>query len=200
MHLAVFGGTFDPPHNGHLALCLFARELLAIDRIVISVSNNPLKQTRGASDSHRKHMAELLAAEINLTGTTCEVSGWELEKRQPSYTVDLLHYINNLYPKAGITLLLGEDSFREFPLWKEHEKLCSLCRIAVFRRMTNEKEYLTAATDEWKDRPENLTFIDFSYPVSSTEIRELAAEGRSIANLVPPSVRRYITEQGLYRK
>ncbi|TLU88563.1 MAG: nicotinate (nicotinamide) nucleotide adenylyltransferase [Chlorobium sp.] len=200
MHLAVFGGTFDPPHNGHLALCLFARELLAIDRIVISVSNNPLKQTRGASDSQRKHMAELFAAEINLTGTTCEVSGWELEKRQPSYTVDLLHYIKNLYPKAGITLLLGEDSFREFPLWKEHEKLCSLCRIAVFRRMTTEKEYLTAATDEWKDLPENVTFIDFSYPVSSTDIRELAATGRSIENLVPPSVRRYITEQGLYRK
>ncbi|NTW82233.1 MAG: nicotinate (nicotinamide) nucleotide adenylyltransferase [Chlorobiaceae bacterium] len=200
MNLAVFGGTFDPPHNGHLALCLFARELFDIDRIIISVSNNPLKKTRGATDSHRKHMAELLAAEINLTGLSCEVSGWELEKRQPSYTVDLLRHIKNLYPDAGITLLIGEDSFREFPLWKEHETLCSLYRIAVFRRITAEKESVPAITVEGKDRQENVTFIDFTYPVSSTDIREFAATGRSIESLVPPSIRRYITDQGLYRK
>lgn len=198
MHLAVFGGSFDPPHNGHLALCLFARELLDIDRIIISVSNNPLKRTPGASDSQRKHMVELLSAEINLTGTSCEVSGWELEKRRPSYTVDLLDYVHSLYPNADITLLIGEDSFREFPLWKEHEKLYSLCNIVVFMRMDPEKD--SGNIDNGKGFTGNVTFIDFSYPVSSTEIRELVASGRSIEHLVPPSVCRYIAEQALYRK
>jgi len=196
VHLAVFGGTFDPPHNGHLALCLFARELLDIDRLVISVSNNPLKQNNKAGDVHRKRMAELLSSEINSTGSYCEVSEWELEKRQPSYTVDLLRYFHTCYPNDTLTLLVGEDSFREFSLWKEHEKLFCLCRIVVFRR---------TSTDESLSPPDILhgkravRFIDFSYGVSSTEIRELVAAGTSLAKLVPSSISRYISTHALYR-
>ena len=128
MHLAVFGATFDPPHNGHLALCLFARELLDIDRLIVSVSNNPFKQNRAAADVHRMRMAELLSREINLTGVCSEVSGWELEKKQPSYTVDLLRYLHLLYPADKLTLLVGEDSFREFSSWKESERLFLVMR------------------------------------------------------------------------
>ena len=98
MHLAVFGGSFDPPHNGHLALALFAREILAIDRIIISASNNPLKLNRLESDGHRKRMAMLLSSEINSTGACSEVSGWELQKKEPSYTVDLLLHLHHRYP------------------------------------------------------------------------------------------------------
>lgn len=196
MHLAVFGGTFDPPHNGHLALCLFARELLSIDRIIVSVSNNPFKQIRGASDRHRKRMADLLSAELNLTGSFSEVSGWELEKQQPSYTVDLLRYIHALYPQEKLTLLVGEDSFREFDSWKDVDALYSLCDIAVFARSPLLVQ--DSSPDELQ-RKEHIKFIDFSCSMSSTAIRELVASGQSIASLVPSSVHHYINEHGLYR-
>jgi len=195
VHMAVFGGTFDPPHNGHLALSLYARELLQIDRIFISVSNNPLKHNRRAADVHRKRMAELLSAEINRTGLCSQVSGWELEKQQESYTVDLLNYVHQLYPHDNLTLLVGEDSFREFPLWKDYEKLFSLCDIVVFRRAETGIHLLPP---DALQRKESIATIDFTYGVSSTEIRELVATGQTISRLVPSSVHRYIIEHALY--
>ena len=196
MHFAVFGASFDPPHNGHLALSLFARELLRLDRILISVSNNPFKQKRGTTDVHRKCMAELLAREINRTGVCCEVSGWELEKKQPSYTVDLLRHLHRLYPTDKLTLLVGEDSFREFALWKEPDKLFSLCDIAVFSRASVSHNTPPPATMLPKG---SLKVIDFSAPISSTLIRDCVAAGTPFSHLVPPSVYRYIMEHGLYR-
>lgn len=197
MHLAIFGGSFDPPHNGHLALALFARELLAIDRIIISASNNPFKLNRIEVDGHRKRMATLLSSEINSTGACSEVSGWELLKKEPSYTVDLLLYLHHLYPAESLTLLIGEDSFRELSQWKSVEKIFSLCDIVVFRR---------AATEAGR-QSENIAllkgavrFIDFDAPVSSSTIRGRALAGRSIAEFVPLSVHRYIIEHGLYHQ
>ena len=195
MHLAVFGGTFDPPHNGHLALCLFAKELLQIDRLIISVSNNPFKQHREAGDGHRMRMAELISSEINRTGSCCEVSGWELEKQHASYTVDLLRYLHARYPHDRLTLLVGEDSFREFSSWKEHETLLLLCDVVVFGRSSIEMSRTSCLTPN----AVATRFIDFVCPVSSTEVREVAAAGKSISRLVPDSVRRYINQHALYR-
>ncbi|MCX6179769.1 MAG: nicotinate (nicotinamide) nucleotide adenylyltransferase [Chlorobiales bacterium] len=195
MHLAVFGGTFDPPHNGHIALCLYARELLKIDKIIISVSNNPFKQNRSAADEHRKRMAELLSSEINRAGSCSQVSGWELEKKQPSFTVDLLRYIHEVYSKDRVTLLIGEDSFREFSSWKDYDQLFSLCDIAVFRRTSAD---INISPPETPLQRGNIKFIDFAYEVSSTAIRELIAAGQSISRFVPLSVHRYIIDNGLY--
>ena len=195
MHLAIFGGTFDPPHNGHLALCLFAREQLAVDRLIISVSNNPFKQSRGAGDLHRFRMAELLSSEINRAGFCCEASGWELEKQQPSYTVDLLRHLRSRYSDDRLTLLVGEDSFREFASWKEYEKLFFLCGIVVFRRASAERGMLPGNPPD----AQPVRFIDFTSPVSSTEVRERAVAGTSLARVVPASVDRYIARHALYR-
>ncbi len=197
MHLAVFGGSFDPPHNGHLALALFARELLCIDRIIISVSNNPFKERRVASDLYRLRMAALLSAEINLAGESSEVSTWELEQqqpRQPSYTVDLLRHIHALYPQERVTLLVGEDSYSEFSSWKEPEEIRALAAIAVFGRRL---EGVPLPPAEARG-PQNVRYIDFAAPVSSSDIRQLIGAGHSVAGLVPPSVLRYITRHNLY--
>lgn len=200
MHLAVFGATFDPPHNGHLALCLFARELLGIDRLIVSISNNPFKPDRVAADEHRMRMAELLSQEINLTGSCSEVSGWELEKNQPSYTVDLLRYFRALYPADKLTLLVGEDSFREFSTWKESDKLFALCDIVVFSRAITTITQSSLPPHEPLPREGAVRFVDFTCGVSSTVVRDVLATGRSISRLVPPSVHHYIMEHGLYRQ
>ena len=194
MRIAVFGGTFDPPHNGHLALCLFARELLGIDRLIISVSNNPFKEPSGASDSDRRKMAALLADEINRTGETAEASGWELSRNSFSYTIDLLRYVRALYPAAEMMLLVGEDSYREMPRWKSFEEIIRFCPVVVFRRQPQPGESGTA-----QSAIAGFRFIDFDMPVSATVIRENVASRQSIAPFLPSSIRRYIDGHSLYR-
>ena len=192
MHLAVFGDTFDPPHNGHLALCLFARELLGIDRIIISVSNNPFNQKRDASDEHRTQMAELLAAEINRNGACCEVIDWELGTHEPSYTVDLMRSVSERYLPDKLTLLVGEDSFKEFPAWKEITTLFALCTIVVFRRPSAE----VSTPASWMHR--EVLFIDFACQISSTHVRRLLYASESVSGLVPVPILQYIKQRSLY--
>jgi len=193
--VALYGGSFDPPHNAHLALCLFAAELLRPDRFLISVSNNPFKRRCAAADVHRKRMARLLAAELAGVGIDAEVSGWELEKKQPSYTVDLVRYVRSIYPHDRLTLLIGEDSYREITTWKSWKSIPDLCDLAVFGRSGGTDGSLTQQVSFAEDM---VRFIDLDYPVSSTQIREAIAAGRTVAGLVPLSIRHYITEHGLY--
>lgn len=194
MRLGVFGGTFDPPHNGHLALCLEARARLGLDRLIISVSKNPLKAYAVASDADRKAMAELLAGEINVTGNFAEVIGWELDRPGPSYTVDLLHHLRELYPDAELILLIGEDSYHEMPRWRAIEEIASLCRIVVFMRSRESFE-----SDSLVGLLPTARIVDFDMPVSATAIRRLVAEGGTVSQLLPASISRYMAEHALYR-
>jgi nicotinate-nucleotide adenylyltransferase len=193
--VALYGGSFDPPHNAHLALCLFAAELLLPDRLLISVSNNPFKRRYAAADVHRKRMARLLADELVGVGIVAEVSGWELEKKQPSYTVDLVRYVRSIYPYDRLTLLIGEDSYREITTWKSWESLPSLCNLAIFGR-SGSAEGSHAQQVAFAEGA--VRFIEFDYPVSSTQIRETIAAGHTVSGLVPSSIRHYIAEHGLY--
>ena len=194
MRVGVFGGTFDPPHNGHLALCLLARERLALDRLVISVSKNPLKAPADASDGHRQRMVGLLADEINLTGDFAEVSSWELLRPGSSYTIDLLHHLRHEYSYAELVLLVGEDSYRDMPRWKEFSRIPDLCTIAVFMRMNAAP---VGGVPSGVLPP--ALFVDFDMPVSATEVRRLLQNGESAAHLLPPAIEGYISDNGLYR-
>ena len=194
MRLGVFGGTFDPPHNAHLALCLYAREMLDLDRLIISVSKNPFKAPSDAPDAERGAMARLLADEINATGAIAEVCGWELAQPGVSYTIDLLHHVGSLYPGAELVLLVGEDSYREMSRWKSPAEISSLCQIAVFGR----PGFTVAGVASEGALPQARHFL-FDMPVSATSVRNLVAEGQPIHHLVPPTITAYIASRGLYR-
>jgi nicotinate-nucleotide adenylyltransferase len=194
VRIGVFGGSFDPPHNGHLALCLLAREQLGLDRILISVSKNPFKSSADAPDSHRKKMTELLASEVNATGDFVTVSDWELGRPGPSYTIDFLRHLRQECGNPELLLLVGEDSYRDMPGWKSSDEIPGLCSIVVFTRPTAFSRNDTEAGILPPAR-----FVDFDLPVSATEVRELMKNGRSATHLLPPSIAGYIEANGLYR-
>lgn len=198
MRLAVFGGTFDPPHNGHLALCLYARELLPMDRLVISVSNNPLKEIPRSTDRDRVKMAELLAETINGTGRIAEVCNWEVNRGQPSYTIDLIAYLEELYSCRNITFLVGEDNYRSFQQWKSWEELIRHLNFVVFGRSADSDEASEAAGLE-SSQEQKFRHIDFNLPLSSTEIRERIASGDNCADQIPSPIWQYIVENRLYQ-
>jgi nicotinate-nucleotide adenylyltransferase len=190
------GGSFDPPHNGHLALALAARELLNVECLFLSPSRNPFKGGSLLDDEHRIQLVELLAKEVNRTGSGCEVCRWEIEQAVPSYTVELIRYLTQSYPTWRFTLILGEDNFHSFHLWKEYQEILRLCHVAVFRRSS---EAAKPTQDETLLQQEGVSFYNFDAPLSSTEIREQLRAGLSVNGLLPSSILRYIEQEGLYR-
>jgi nicotinate-nucleotide adenylyltransferase len=94
MTLAFFGGSFNPPHNGHLAIALLLREKFLPDKVIFSVSKNPFKSNVEVPDEDRLAMTRLLADELNATGNIAEVSDWELKQDKPSYTIETLEHLS----------------------------------------------------------------------------------------------------------
>lgn len=175
-------------------MCLYARELAGLDRLIVSVSKNPFKASADASDEDRAVMTGLLAVEVNSAGTFAETSIWELKQPGPSYTVDLLRHAAELYPGDELVLLVGEDSYRQMSQWKNYRDIPRLCTIAVFGRATG-----AYASDICGEPLPPANLYDFNMPVSATQVRALVAAGKPFAHLVMPSIAAYIDSHGLYR-
>ncbi|WP_235670253.1 nicotinate (nicotinamide) nucleotide adenylyltransferase [Prosthecochloris vibrioformis] len=196
VRLALFGGSFDPPHNAHLALCLYARELLKLDRLIISVSRNPFKEGFDASDSERCHMAGLLVQELNRTGNEAVLCDSELRRSQsPSYTIDMVRELALDYPGAELFLLIGEDNARGFRQWKNWQELRDKCRVVVFRRGGLQNDNSACAGEAFTS---DIRFVHFDFSISSTRIRRDLAAGKECGRLLPKSIAGYIRQQGLY--
>ncbi len=195
MRTGVFGGSFDPPHNGHLALCLLAFRELRLDRLLLSLSRNPFKTASCASDAHRLGMASLLVAEINRSGGNALLDTWEIERDAPSYTVELLRRLRREYPDDELFLIVGEDSYRDMPEWRECGHIPELSSVAVFGR-----PHLGASGDAaTPEKPLPARFVDFDMPVSATVVRSLLAKKEPVSHLLPRAIADYIEANGLYR-
>jgi len=191
----MFGGTFDPPHVGHLALAEWARERLALDRVVFVPAGRPphKRGPRLSSAEHRLAMTRLAVRR----NPAFEVSTVELETSGPSYTVDTLQRLREGEERAWWFLLVGSDSLEELHTWHEPQSILDLATLAVARR--------PSATDG--AGPPRLPgglhgrVIELGNPlfeVSSTLVRRRARAGHTIRYLVPDSVAAYIVQHGLY--
>lgn len=189
--IGIFGGTFDPVHIGHLILAERAREELQLGAVVFVPAHLPPHKAigrLGASAVNRREMLDLAVA----SNTRFIVSDHEIERGGISYTVDTLRYFTNLLPRAEITLLLGGDNARDFSKWHEPEEIARLARVAVWDR------------PEFRLPEELLPGVGFErigsplFDISSTEIRERVASGRSIRYMTPDTVIEYINKYGLY--
>src|SRR5579883_1248112 len=191
MRLGMFGGTFDPPHLGHLVAAEFAYEHLQLDSLLfIPTGKNPLKLDR--EESLPKHRLEMtsLAIEHN---SAFELSSIEIERGGPSYTIDTITSLKELFKPTSLHLIVGHDNTDTFPRWLRIEDILSECSVVVCKRAGTHQEI----PDTILSRIEILDSPIVE--ISSTDIRERVRAGRSIRYLVPETVRKYIEMNHLYR-
>lgn len=187
MRLGILGGTFDPPHIGHLLAASDACETLALDRLLfIPAAAHPFKgNSVGATAAQRLAMLALLIADDTRFG----VDPIEIERPGLSYTVDTLADLAHRYPDAERFFLIGEDLVDQVATWRAPERLTQLAEIVVLARG---KQPDGAAS---RFRRLATRRID----VSSTEIRARARANLSLHGFVPDAVATYIRDAGLYR-
>jgi nicotinate-nucleotide adenylyltransferase len=190
--LGILGGTFDPPHIGHLILADQCRQSLNLDRILVFPAGTPPhKDPRSISPfGHRLAMAGLAFADTDVYS----VEEAEGDRAGPSYTVETLQALDAARGgKARLWLLLGGDSLAEMETWKDPEMILRLCRLGVYGR----PDYSTEGVrEEWRARVDPVPGPQID--LSSTMIREMARTGRSLEYLVPEAVRDYIRVHALY--
>ncbi len=186
--VGVFGGTFDPPHHGHLIVAADAFEALSLDRLLFVPAGNPPHRTGTAAAAvWRARMVEAAIA----GDSRFEVDDREIRRDGPSFTVDTLRELVALAPDDELIFLLGADQYRALASWREPEEVARLARLGVFAREGDTPELVGVYPAERVP----VRRVD----ISASEIRRRLAAGRSIRYLVPDSVEAMIHEEKLYR-
>ena len=197
MRLGVFGGSFNPPHIGHVLVAVDACEALGLDKlIVIPASANPLKASAsiGASPVQRLEMTRCAFG----ADPRFEVSAMEIDRGGLSYTVDTLEALAAENEGAELILLLGMDALGTFDRWVRPERIRKLCRIVVLARVNGADER-APGVGSGLELPGNVTVVTTRrVDVSSSEIRQRVADGKSITGFVAESVERIISAAKLY--
>jgi nicotinate-nucleotide adenylyltransferase len=192
VRIGVFGGTFDPPHVGHLLLASDAREALHLDNLIfVPAATQPFKihAPSVASPLDRLEMVRLAVADdANYT-----VDDTEIIRKGLSYTVDTLEHLSKKHPGAELFLLLGEDALAGVEQWRNPGRIRELATLAVMGRTGPEGAPVAPIAA-------GVTAVSTRrVDVSSTEIRDRLRAGKSIKGFVPESVERFIDARGLYR-
>jgi nicotinate-nucleotide adenylyltransferase len=184
MITAIFGGTFDPPHNGHVALLRGAEQSLQLDDLLVIVVADP------------GHRGVESPAEIRLALARAAFPGYQIELDEHARTVDLLRSRRLEDP----VLLVGADELAAFQGWKEPEAVLELARLAVATRTGYRRDELDAVVARF-ERPERILFFEIEpIAISSTNVRRRVRAGQPVDELVPPAVLQEIERQGLYRE
>ena len=186
--VGLMGGTFDPVHYGHLLAAEAAWETFGLDRVVFLPAGNPsFKQERHlASPQNRYDMVRLAIAER--PGFVC--SAMEITRTGVTYTVDTLEEIRRVYT-GELFFITGTDAAHSLADWRDPERILELCTFVTVQRPGYQEECVD---------PRIRTVVAPALDVSSSELRERVAQGRSIRYLTPPAVADYIREKGLYRE
>ena len=188
MRIGVLGGSFNPPHNGHLIIASDAFESLGLDLLyIVPAAANPLKShdPEGATPDQRLEMVRLTFG----GDARFEVSAVEIERGGLSFTVDTLETLARQHPGAELVLLLGIDSLKTMDRWRQPDRIRELATLAALARGEAEGGL-----------PDGVRMVTTRrVDVSSTEIRGLLAEGRPVKGFVAESVERYISAAELYR-
>ena len=196
MRLGILGGTFNPPHLGHLICAQEAYIQLGLDQVMLIPArippHKPVEDEPGAE--HRLALCRL-AVEGDARFTVSEV---EIDRTGPSYTVDTLEELHSQAPDNELFLILGGDVAAGLPYWREPERVLSFATIAVAKRRGTSKSAVDQALSSIRGGDRVQFFRMPRIGISSTQVRRRAKAGVSIKYIVPDAVASYIAEHGLY--
>ncbi len=185
----MLGGTFDPPHVGHLVTAIEVRDALELDEVLMVVANEPWqKADRVDLTPASVRLAMVRAAVDGIDGVVA--SDLEIRRGGPTYSVDTLEVLRDLEPDAELFLVLGADAAAGLDTWKDPQRLADMCRVVVVGR---------PGTTEGPPPGFRCEFVDVPrLDVSSSDLRERTATGRSLRFLTPEAVVSVIRDERLY--
>ena len=193
MKIGVFGGSFDPIHIGHAIIAQHIISSGAVDRLWFMVSPmNPLKvdKERQVADTDRLRMVEMVSRPME----GVETSAFEFTMPKPSYTIDTLNALQEKFPEYEFHLVIGADNWAVFDKWRNSGEILEKYHVLIYPRLGHE----VVIPDDLKER---VSLVDAPIiELSSTEIRNRLAAGKSIRYYVPDEVAQYINRKNLYRK
>lgn len=196
MNIAVLGASFDPSHNGHLAIARNVLKSQKVNKVILMPVNIHPFAKELTPLRHRLAMAKLLEEE------NIEVSDWELKKNSTSYSIETLQALRKNFTKDRLYWIIGSDSLESFTKWKDAQKIISDFGLIIVARNTAiniAKEVKKLVNNVFE---ENIIILNAkNFPpidVSSSEIKKKIKIGKSITNLVPKEVESYIIRNKLY--
>lgn len=198
MNTGIYGGSFNPPHNGHVKLAREALSLFSLDRLIIMPAFvSPFKAGAAAVSARARYDMCVLAFENENTS----VSSLETERGGTSYTVDTVKELSALYPDDRLFLIVGSDMLLSFDRWKNYREILNYVTLAAVSRGGDDEKELSAFAANTSVFPAGSVCVRSFTPleISSTEVRARCALGGDISALVPESVNRYIENGGYYR-
>jgi nicotinate-nucleotide adenylyltransferase len=187
--IGIFGGTFDPVHVGHLVAAVNARHDARLDRVLVVVANQPWQKADRPVTSAEDRFAMVEAAVEDVEGI--EASRLEIDRGGESMTADTLAVLADGQPGADLFLVVGNDVAAQLATWRRADEVKALASLVVVSRAGSKKPVVD---DSWRPTWVAIPRLE----ISSTDLRERAADGRPLDYLVPPKAVHVIRERGLY--
>ena len=188
--LGVFGGTFDPVHNGHLAAAVNARRALGLDRVLVVPARDPWQKQDRALAPAEDRLAMLRAAMVDVDGL--EVSRLELDRAGPTYTADTLEELHDQDPAPDLFLIVGADAAADLSTWDRSDVLRELATIVIVSRADIDEP--RSPGPGWRVEHVRMPAL----AISSTDLRRRVAAGEPLDGLMPSAAIRCLRERGLY--
>lgn len=199
--IGVMGGTFDPIHHGHLVAAEEAYHALGLERVIfIPTGDSFHKKDRRVTSPEDRYMMTCLAT---LENDHFRVSRIEIDRHEPSYTVETMREMSHWYPEgtASFYFITGVDAVMTMENWHEHDYLPGLCTIVAVSRPGYDRDESQGEISFPGFLGDSVVPLSIpSLSISSTDIRKRVAKGENIRYLVPPLVEKFIDKKGLYRK
>lgn len=186
--IAIFGGTFDPIHNGHIHLLQGILKSNKFSKVIVVPAGNPWQKSPNAPALDRLEMAQLALKDSGVDVSDCEV-----QRSGSSYAIDTVEALAEIYPSSNFTWIIGSDALASLSTWHHIEQLASRIEFLIVKRPGHSiRESSTPHYIQWK------TIEIQALDISATKVRELISTGGDISSLVPASVANYIRTKGLY--
>ena len=198
MHIGIYGGSFNPIHHGHLILAQHVAELCGLQKMLMIPCHTPVHKS--PSELAPAHLRWLMVQESVKDHPLLEGCDIEINRKGPSYTVDTMEQLHEQYPSCQFSMMIGSDTLVQLSTWYKPERILQLCRLLVLYRpgfpVENPSQYLPEGFGD-----ECITMIEAPHlQISSSDIRQRVAEGRSIRYLTTDKTVQIIGQHQLYLK